>query len=135
MESSTIAGIMAVFAVSAGVVTVAHQVHKRLLSEFMKKVELELGGGKVKCQSNKKVRFADDVVEPSLNNKEYQERHSRLMLIKVNAKQVTTNDNASKHKNPNQVSKDNMPLNRHILYKGIIEYKAFNGYYVRGFRK
>ncbi|MCL7037031.1 hypothetical protein MKW94_009647 [Papaver nudicaule] len=41
MESSV--GFMTVFAVSGSVVLVALQAHKRLLSDFMKKVELELG--------------------------------------------------------------------------------------------
>ncbi|OVA07207.1 hypothetical protein BVC80_1289g135 [Macleaya cordata] len=76
MENSV--GFMTVFAVSGSVVLVALQAHKRLLSDFMKKVELELGGiGKV--QSKKKVRFADDVLEPSSNNKEYRKQRSRLI--------------------------------------------------------
>lgn len=37
------AGYMAVFAVSGSVVLVALQVHKRLLSNFMKKMEFEIG--------------------------------------------------------------------------------------------
>ena len=44
MDSSSVgAGFMAVFAVSGSVVLLAHQVHKRLLSNFMKKIEFELG--------------------------------------------------------------------------------------------
>ncbi|MCL7037838.1 hypothetical protein MKW94_011292 [Papaver nudicaule] len=41
MESSV--GFMTVFAVSGSVVLVALQAHKRLFSDFMKKVELDLG--------------------------------------------------------------------------------------------
>lgn len=37
------AGFIAVFAVSGSVVLLAHQLHKRLLSDFMKKMEFELG--------------------------------------------------------------------------------------------
>lgn len=37
-------GFMAVFAVSGSVVLVASQVHKRLLSDFMKKIESEICG-------------------------------------------------------------------------------------------
>ncbi|KAJ0557717.1 hypothetical protein HanIR_Chr07g0328341 [Helianthus annuus] len=36
-------GFMTVFVVSGSVVILAHQIHKRLLSDFMKKIEFELG--------------------------------------------------------------------------------------------
>ncbi|KAL3535999.1 hypothetical protein ACH5RR_004460, partial [Cinchona calisaya] len=55
-------GLMAVFAVSGSVALLAMQVHKRLLSDFMKKMEFEIGSSKKLNQSkNKKVRFADSV--------------------------------------------------------------------------
>lgn len=37
-------GLMAVFAVSGSMVFLVHQVHKRILSNFMKKFEFEMGG-------------------------------------------------------------------------------------------
>lgn len=37
-------GFMAVFAVSGSAVLIALQLHKRLLSDFMKKIESEIGG-------------------------------------------------------------------------------------------
>ncbi|KAK9986525.1 hypothetical protein SO802_031476 [Lithocarpus litseifolius] len=85
MSNSMGVGFMAVFAVSGSVVLLVHQLHKRLLSDFMKKVESEYGTilyshgknkikGSEKCQSKKKVRFADDVEEPSSNNEEYRKR-------------------------------------------------------------
>ncbi|KAG2683168.1 hypothetical protein I3843_10G020300 [Carya illinoinensis] len=77
MEGSVGVGFMAVFAVSGSVVLLVHQVHKRLLSDFMKKVESELGSGKRRA-NKKKVRFADDVKEPSSNNKEYRKRQYSL---------------------------------------------------------
>ena len=40
-------GIMAAFAVSGSVVLIACQLHKRLLSDFMKQMEFELGGTSV----------------------------------------------------------------------------------------
>ncbi|KAK9194002.1 hypothetical protein WN944_004704 [Citrus x changshan-huyou] len=44
MGASMGMGFMAVFAVSGSVVLVASQVHKRLLSDFMKKIESEICG-------------------------------------------------------------------------------------------
>jgi hypothetical protein len=44
MESSMRFGLMAVFAVSGSMVLLAHQVHKRILSNFMKKFEFEMSG-------------------------------------------------------------------------------------------
>ncbi|KAG0483718.1 hypothetical protein HPP92_011802 [Vanilla planifolia] len=93
MESSGCVGIMAVVAVSSSVAFVAHQVHKRLDSDFMKKVALELGnnnvsrsllfsvsiyllsGGRIN-RPKKKVWFAADVKDPSTDNKEYRRRIS-----------------------------------------------------------
>ncbi|KAJ4979561.1 hypothetical protein NE237_010341 [Protea cynaroides] len=125
MESSTVVGCMAVLAVSGSVVLVAFQVHKRLLSDFMRKFEeLELAGRANNQPKKSTVRFVEDVVEPASNNKEYQERYSRLMWAKVSEIRETTNEKASNHKNPDQVLIDNMPLNRLALYKGILEYKA-----------
>ncbi|CAF2046980.1 unnamed protein product [Brassica rapa] len=73
MESSL--GFMAVFAVSGSVVFVASQFHKRLLSDYLDKFELEIRSPE-NAAMKKKVRFAADVVEPSGNNKEYRRRHS-----------------------------------------------------------
>ncbi|KAK9156936.1 hypothetical protein Scep_003510 [Stephania cephalantha] len=70
---------MAVVAVSGSVAFMALQIHKHLVAEFMKKVESELGGRSPSpCHQlgKKKVRFAEDVVEPKSNNKEYRKRGS-----------------------------------------------------------
>ncbi|KAL9425487.1 hypothetical protein AB3S75_032446 [Citrus x aurantiifolia] len=98
MGASMGMGFMAVFAVSGSVVLVASQVHKRLLSDFMKRIESEICGPE-KYHEKKRVRFADDVVEPSGNNKEYRKRNS-----------MSKADEFVK-----------MPLNRQILYKGMIQ--------------
>ncbi|TYJ12488.1 hypothetical protein E1A91_A11G354400v1 [Gossypium mustelinum] len=45
MESGSLRlGLMAVVAVSGSVVFIANELHKRLLSDFMKKIEFELAG-------------------------------------------------------------------------------------------
>ncbi|PKA50900.1 hypothetical protein AXF42_Ash007555 [Apostasia shenzhenica] len=75
MESSGCVGVMAVVAVSSSVALVALQIHKRLVSDFMKKVQTELGGARVR-RPKKKVRFAADVIEPSADNEEYRRRRS-----------------------------------------------------------
>ncbi|XP_031248240.1 uncharacterized protein LOC116106020 [Pistacia vera] len=95
-------GFMAVFAISGSIVLLANQVHKRLLSDFMKKIEFEISGFE-KFNSKKKVRFAEDVMEPSSNNKEYRKKSL---------------------KNHHHHHGNRMPLNRQILYKGIIQYRT-----------
>ncbi|KAL6997886.1 hypothetical protein U1Q18_008013 [Sarracenia purpurea var. burkii] len=116
------AGFMAVFAVSGSVVLLAHQVHKRFLSDFMKKIEFELVKSH-KDHPKKKVRFADDVVEPSSDNKRYRRKHSWKAAVAAAC-------GGNRTPNPSQ-AKDmeigTMPLNRQALYKGIIKYKTFKG--------
>ncbi|KAI3851791.1 hypothetical protein MKX03_034146 [Papaver bracteatum] len=121
MENSV--GYMTVFAVSGSVVLVALQAHKRLLSDFMKKVELELGtaAGVGKVQQKKKVRFADDVIEPSSNNKEYRKQRSRLNMDRSSS---LCNSQYSQMINPVE---DKMPENRRALYKGIVQSKIIKG--------
>ncbi len=70
--------------------------------------------GSEKYQSKKKVRFADDVEEPSSNNEEYRKRH----LLKV--KQVLAMKNVTYLGNDHKLERT-MPANRQALYKGIIE--------------
>ncbi|KAH7512281.1 hypothetical protein FEM48_Zijuj12G0074000 [Ziziphus jujuba var. spinosa] len=136
-------GFMAVFAVSGSVVLLAHQVHKRLFSNFMKNIEFELNGpfyshahnklASVVTEKNlgkKMVRFADDVVEPSSNNKEYRKRH-------CSAKQVSTMENNDivqnqadhhhHHHHEGYKLEDTMPPNRVALYRGILQYKTLKG--------
>ncbi|KAF9595431.1 hypothetical protein IFM89_000349 [Coptis chinensis] len=115
MESSAGVGFMAVFAVSGSVVLVAMQLHKRLLSDFMKKVESELGAVE-KYQPKRRVRFADDVLEPSSNNKEYRMRHSRLGAV--------FDQTPANLEELEEEMKENMPPNRRALYEGITKYRA-----------
>ncbi|XVE75832.1 hypothetical protein DITRI_Ditri12bG0123100 [Diplodiscus trichospermus] len=130
MEGSVGVGFMAVFAVSGSVVFVAREAHKRLLSDFMKKIEFELGGSG-KYQVKKRVRFADDVMEPSSNNKEYRKRNHRLNLVKQIKVCGLDHDN---HHHEVQEMSDGMPLNRQVLYKGILEYKTLKSSHISNFQ-
>ncbi|KAI3985012.1 hypothetical protein MKX01_004780 [Papaver californicum] len=114
MENSV--GFMTVFAVSGSVVLVALQVHKHLLSDFMKKVELELGTtGVGKVQQKKKVCFADDVIKPSSNNKEYRRQRQCQMI------------------NPGEELEHKIPENRRALYEGNVQSKILKGNTVSAF--
>ncbi|KAK1563760.1 hypothetical protein Q3G72_032460 [Acer saccharum] len=117
MEGSMRMGFMAVFAVSGSVVLVANQVHKHLLSDFMNKIESELCRSEIRCSEVKKrVRFAEDVMEPSSDNKEYRKK-------KQSTKAVRGHNHDEKKLMKMDVG-ENMPLNRQMLYRGIIEYKS-----------
>lgn len=80
MESSI--GFMTVFAVSGTVVLLAAQVHKRLLSCYMQKFELQfdMENKENKKKKEKRVSFAEDVMEPSGNNKEYRRKNKKSKL-------------------------------------------------------
>ncbi|KAJ0982607.1 hypothetical protein J5N97_010862 [Dioscorea zingiberensis] len=88
MENSSCIGLVAVLAVSSSVALVAVQFHKRLLSDLMKKLHLELDVG-YKTQTKKKVRFAADMVEPSSNNEEYRRRRRGSRPLETQCATVT----------------------------------------------
>ncbi|KAL2481754.1 hypothetical protein Adt_34720 [Abeliophyllum distichum] len=117
MENSLRTGFMAVFAVSGSVVFLAMQIHKRLLSDFMKKMEFEIGTA-TGCEKDrirkKKVRFSDDVVELSWDDKERSKNHF--------SKPAFTSRNEDENL-------EAMPPNWQVLYKGILKNrnpKAYN---------
>ncbi|CAH8264862.1 unnamed protein product [Arabidopsis lyrata] len=78
MESSI--GFMTVFAVSGSVVLLAAQLHKRLLSDYMDKLEPQHSNKERKKTKKKKVSFAEDMVEPSGNNEEYRRSFRKSKL-------------------------------------------------------
>ncbi|KAD5961731.1 hypothetical protein R6Q59_014703 [Mikania micrantha] len=95
-------GFMTVFVVSGSVVILAHQFHKRLLSDFMKKIEFEMGSSKI--QTKRKVRFLDE--EILTENED---------IVKVKH----SNDDGGENKK----CRKTMPLNWQVMYKGIINYR------------
>ncbi|KAJ8900028.1 hypothetical protein K2173_024142 [Erythroxylum novogranatense] len=122
MSDSTRLGFMAAFAVSGSLVLIARQVHKRMLSDFLKKIEFELGGSKMRYQSKKKVRLA----EPSSNNQEYRKKHR---ITSKGGDQFSELEDATELQSSIVGGSllDGMPVNRQLLYKGIIQYKALKG--------
>ncbi|PKI35277.1 uncharacterized protein LOC116207722 isoform X2 [Punica granatum] len=138
-------GVLAVCAVSWSVALIALQAHKRLLSDFMKKIDSELHGGE-KCDQSckvKKVRFAEDVVEPSSDNKEYRRRRrnkgggtrsscipngngdgifliGNRMTMQEEDRRLPFNGRLCSFADDQH---NNMPLNRQVLYRGIIEHR------------
>ncbi|XP_019425219.1 PREDICTED: uncharacterized protein LOC109334102 [Lupinus angustifolius] len=135
MENSIRFGLMAVLAVSGSMVLLAHQVHKRILSNFMKKFEFEMGGvsythghknlgGSEKHNAKKKVRFAKQVLEFPLEKKSYCRKVARAQQIMD--KEVLVMENIHKWKRGPKLE-DNMPHNRAALYKGIIKYRTIKG--------
>ncbi|KAI3447379.1 hypothetical protein Pfo_004044 [Paulownia fortunei] len=114
MDSSVGTGFMAVFAVSGSVVFLAMQVHKRYLSNFMKKMEFEIKNstGTVKDEPKKKVRFADDVVESTADHK-------------ACGKKYTPRSAASTRNNDENL--EAMPQNWQAMYKGILQYRNLRG--------
>ncbi|CAK8544180.1 unnamed protein product [Lathyrus sativus] len=134
MESSMKLGLMAVFAVSGSVVLLAHQVHKRVLSDFMKKFEFEMGGivyphsrKKLKGynkhhEAKKKVRFAKKMKEVSRENKSNDNHRNEIRAQRVKAEQVWVIKNALKSGCVPKLE-DTMPPNRAVLYRGIMNYR------------
>ncbi|KAK9078573.1 hypothetical protein SSX86_002630 [Deinandra increscens subsp. villosa] len=107
-------GVMTVFVVSGSVVILAHQIHKRLLSDFMRKMEFELGSPK--GQTKKKVRFSDEGLSAG----------KECQVVKVTPN-VAVSD--FEHDGENKKCRKTMPLNWQVMYKGIINYR--NSIYIQ----
>ncbi|XP_027349349.1 uncharacterized protein LOC113860965 [Abrus precatorius] len=120
MDNSMRFGLMAVFAVSGSMVFLVHQVHKRLLSNFMEKFECEMGG---KHQAKKKVRFAKQALENPLENKSCRRNVTRVRRVK--AEEIWVIENTHKWRRVPKLE-DMMPPNRAVLYRGIMKYRNRN---------
>ncbi|WVZ08937.1 hypothetical protein V8G54_022283 [Vigna mungo] len=129
MEKSMRLGLMAVVAVSGSMAILVQQVHKRMLSNFMKKFEYQMGGilyahsqknlcGSEKHEANKKVRFSKEASE----EKSYG-RGDRMITTRVGrikAEQFWEMENVEKDEPRLEKM---MPTNRKVLYRGIMKYR------------
>ncbi|CAI0402367.1 unnamed protein product [Linum tenue] len=107
MENSMGVGLMAAFAVSGSVALISTQLHKRLISNFMDKIEVELGGRRRRIhhhkhkhhrKQGKRVRFAEEVMEFSPVSENYED---------------------SDDYDDDGDLLGAMPVNRQMLYKGL----------------
>ncbi|KAK4766954.1 hypothetical protein SAY86_014705 [Trapa natans] len=146
-------GLIAVCAVSWSVAMIALQAHRRLLSDFMKKMDSQLHEKEAYGSSRvKKVRFAEDVVEPSSNNKEYRRSRGRRnkeegtsRSANINSPVGSAGNRRAGHKEEEEedwatpttnmleciradaCDGSRMPMNRQALYRGIIENRMLKG--------
>ncbi|KAK7278767.1 hypothetical protein RJT34_23803 [Clitoria ternatea] len=121
MESSMRLTLMTAFAVSGSMVLLVHQVHKHLFDDFMKKFEYEIRGS-TKHQTKKRVRFAKDVFEIPM------EKSDHMNMVKaqqVEDEKVLIKDGVENWKHEEKVK--DMPLNRLVLYKGIMKNRSLKG--------
>ncbi|PWA80686.1 hypothetical protein CTI12_AA194200 [Artemisia annua] len=116
MDNEALTGFMTVFAVSGSVVILAHQFHKRLLSDFMTKMEFELGSSK--NSTKKKVRFFNDDLKILSTDKQ----DLKKLMPKVAM-------SALEYCGDNKKCRKKMPLNWQVMYTGIINYK--NSFYIQ----
>ncbi|ESW35000.1 hypothetical protein PHAVU_001G198200 [Phaseolus vulgaris] len=131
MNNSMRLGFMAVVAVSGSMAFVVHQVHKRLLSNFMEKIEHEMGGilcahgqknlcGSEKHQAKKKVRFSKEALEEKSYGRSSKMISTRVGRMKV--EEIWKMKNVERWSNKPKLE-EMMPPNRKVLYKGIMKYR------------
>ncbi|KAK1384685.1 hypothetical protein POM88_022420 [Heracleum sosnowskyi] len=116
MDDSVGAGLMAVIAVSGSIVFLSLQVHKRLLSDLMKKIESELGSGK--DETKKRVTLAPLQME----NRKTQFYEIKKAKMASRSSSMVVKD-YQKH---GQMKEGSMPRNWQALYQGILQYRKLS---------
>ncbi|XP_031481161.1 uncharacterized protein LOC116251187 [Nymphaea colorata] len=110
-------GFAAVVALSGSIFYVVLKAHQQLVSDFKNQIRRELG--RKERSRMKRVAFADEVLEPSSNNRAYRksrpEMSCRRRLPAISEEEYGDGVPAD------------MPLNRVALYKGIKEDRLRRG--------
>eukprot|EP01018_Ginkgo_biloba_P010651 Gb_04730 [translate_table: standard] len=130
-------GILTVIAVSGSVIILALGRHKLLMEPKPPHHEHSVEGGGQneansygrrsclssgkKCSRRKKVRFAEDVVEPCGNNNEYRRRHT--VGIGRRFKYLGDSKGVYDCKPHTLANYSNIPPNRLVLYNGMLQYR------------
>ncbi|XP_027939486.1 uncharacterized protein LOC114193734 [Vigna unguiculata] len=132
MEKSMRLGLMAVVAVSGSMAILVQQVHKRMLSNFMKKFEYQMGGilyahgqknlcGPEKHEANKKVRISKEALEDWSYGRG--DRMITTRVGRIKAEQFWEMENVERDEPKLEKM---MPTNRKVLYRGIMKYRNSN---------
>ncbi|QCD98141.1 hypothetical protein DEO72_LG6g2859 [Vigna unguiculata] len=120
MEKSMRLGLMAVVAVSGSMAILVQQVHKRMLSNFMKKFEYQMGGPE-KHEANKKVRISKEALEDWSYGRG--DRMITTRVGRIKAEQFWEMENVERDEPKLEKM---MPTNRKVLYRGIMKYRNSN---------
>ncbi|KAL8125522.1 hypothetical protein AgCh_012985 [Apium graveolens] len=120
MDDSVGAGFMAVIAVSGSIVFLSLQLHKRLLSDFIKRIEIELGSGK--DETKKRAEFASLNME-NKNTQYYQKKNTKMASCSSCGSSRVVKDY---NKHGHMMKEGTMPRNWQALYKGILQYRKLS---------